>query len=187
MADASGNLYGVTRFGGSHGVVYELSPSESGWTEQILHTFSGSGGNGDGDYPLGGLIIDASGNLYGTTAGGGGHGQGMAFELTPANGSWIFNIIYNFSAAPGNDGPFVGPEDKLVMDAAGNLYGTTFSDGAYDAGSVFKLTPSSDGWNYTSLHDFTGDTDGLWPVSSLVFDANGNLYGTTTAGGSGSL
>ena len=68
VADASGNLYGVTRFGGSHGVVYELSPSESGWTEQILHTFSGSGGNGDGDYPLGGLIIDASGNLYGTTA-----------------------------------------------------------------------------------------------------------------------
>ena len=103
----------------------------------------------------------------------------------PANGSLIFNIIYNFSAAPGNDGPFVGPEDKLVMDAAGNLYGTTFSDGAYDAGSVFKLTPSSDGWTYTSLHDFTGDTDGLWPVSSLVFDANGNLYGTTTAGGTG--
>ncbi len=190
VSDTSSNFYGVTELGGSHGVVYELSQSGSGWTEQSLHNFSGSGGNGDGDYPIGGLIIDASGNLYGTTEGGGTHGQGTAFELTPVNGSWTFNTIYSFSAAPGNDGPYYGPEDKLVMDAVGNLYGTTYSDGAYHAGSVFKLTPSNGGWTYTSLHDFCAGgspcTDGFWPISSLVLDASGNLYGTTSAGGTGS-
>jgi uncharacterized repeat protein (TIGR03803 family) len=69
------------------------------------------------------------------------------------------------------------------MDAAGNLYGTTYWDGAYASGAVFKLTPSNGGWTYTSLHDFTGGSDGADPISNVVFDANGNLYGTTSYGG----
>ncbi len=70
------------------------------------------------------------------------------------------------------------------MDGVGNLYGTTYCDGAYGYGNVFKLTPSGAGWTYTSLHDFTGGRDGGIPISNVAFDTNGNLYGTTRAGGS---
>ena len=132
-----------------------------------------------GNDPWAGLIIDPSGNLYGTTTGGGSGSGGTVFELTPANVGWTFKTLYSFS---GNGG---GPSDKLVMDAAGNLYGTTYIDGAYGYGTVFKLTPSNGGWTYTSLHDFTGGSDGANPISSLVFDANGNLYGTASQGGTG--
>ena len=76
-----------------------------------------------------------------------------------------------------------GPFGTLVMDAAGNLYGTTRCDGAYHGGSVFKLTRSGNTWTYSSLHDFTGLADGGNPYSSLVFDANGNIYGTASRGG----
>lgn len=72
------------------------------------------------------------------------------------------------------------------MDAAGNLYGTTNADGAHSRGNVFKLSPSANGWTYTDLYDFTGGSDGAYPVSNVVFDAQGNLYGTTSTGGSGS-
>ena len=78
----------------------------------------------------------------------------------------------------------LGPYDKLLMDTGGNLYGTTFGDGQYGYGSVFKLTRSGGGWSYTSLHDFTGGSDGANPMCRLVFDSNGNLYGTASGGGS---
>lgn len=183
--DRSGNLYGVTQAGGASdrfGTVYKLSPSGGGWTEQILYSFTG--GN-DGADPIGGLIIDASGNLYGTTTlRGSGYG-GTVFELTPANGGWTFNVLYGFYSQDDGGG---GPEDKLAMDAAGNLYGTTMYGGAYGLGNVFKLTPSNGGWIYTSLYDFCSEgypacRDGAWPVSNVVFDANGNLYGTTSLSG----
>ena len=179
VSDGSGNLYGVFGYGGPHnyGAVYELSPSGSGWTEQTVYGFTfGS----DGGFPFGGLIMDSSGNLYGTTSSGGCGGGGTVFELTPGNGGWTFNTLYSFSGV----GNYSGPRDKLVMDAAGNLYGTTYSTGAYQAGSVFELTPSNGGWTFTSLHDFDF-LDGYDPVCSLVFDANGNLYGTTSLGGTG--
>ena len=173
--DSSGNLDGVLRLGGTgEGAVYQLSPSGSGWTEQTLYTFTD--GN-DGDRPAGGLILDSSGNLYGTTLFGGSGGGGTVFELAPFNGGWTFNVLYGLS------GQGWGSWAKLLMDAAGNLYGTTFGDGAYGKGSVFKLTLSGGVWTYTSLHDFTDGSDGGHPYSSLVFDANGNLYGTASSGG----
>lgn len=181
--DRSGNLYGVTLQGGRYGggTEYQLSPSGSGWTEQILH--------GVGLGPSGGLIMDASGNLYGTTSNGGKNNGGTVFELTAAKGSWTYTTIFRSFPVNGTDCSqgWCGPQAKLVMDTAGNLYGTTQGGGAYGAGTVFKLTRASVGWVYTSLHDFTGQggSDGAFPVSSLIFDANGNLYGTASEGGTG--
>lgn len=177
--DRSGNLYGVGVNGEfDYGAVYELSPSGPNWTEQTLYSFSAGS---DGYVPTGGLIIDPAGNLYGTTVEGGSGRGGTVFQLMPANGGWAFNLIYGLSGTGGYR--FPGPWDKLGMDAAGNVYGTTFVDGAHGQGSVFKLTPSNGGWTYTSLHDFTGGSDGGNPISNIVFDANGNLYGTATVGG----
>lgn len=177
LADRLGNLYGVFVGGGPHGYgsVYELSPSGSSWTEQTVYGFSGGA---DGGLPAAGLILDAYGNLYGTTRTGG-TGGGTVFELTPVDGGWRFKTIYAF----GNAYPGDGPWDKLVMDDAGNLYGTTWAGGAYLQGSVFELTPSQGGWKYTSLHDFTDGGDGALPRSSIVFDTNGNLYGTASVAG----
>ena len=158
------------------GTVYQLKLSGSGWAENILYSFQQ--GN-DGLAPTAGLIFDPSGNLYGATQTGGIGGGGTAFELTPlSGGTWNLSTLYGFL------GPaFGGPYRSVIMDNAGNLYGTTSGDGAHQWGSVFKLTRSSGGWTYSSLHDFTGGTDGGTPYGSLVFDANGNLYGTTYAGG----
>ena len=177
--DTSGNLYGVYAtsdpYGGGYGSVYQLVHSESGWEQRILHAFTGGT---DGGNPRGGLIADSSGNFYGTTTGGGSGNGGTVFELTPTSGGWMFQTIYSFQGSG-------GPWEKLVMDAAGNLYGTTFYDGAYGCGAVFKLTPSNGRWNYRSLHDFTCGNDGSTPISNLVFDASGNLYGTAYGGGTG--
>jgi len=182
--DNAGNLYGTTVSGGftwgdcdeeaGCGVVFELTPSNGGWTENVLYTFYG--GN-DGDNPYAGLIFDASGNLYGATPNDGEGNRGTIFKLTPSGGGWIFSVVYSFTGGG-------GPAASLTMDAAGNLYGTTNGGGAYGAGNVFKLTPSGGGWTYTSLHDFTGGSDGSAPDCNVIFDANGNLYGTTVWGGS---
>lgn len=176
--DESGSLYGVTYSGDpyTYGTVYELSPSGSSWTQQTLYGFSDTN---EGGNPYGGLVIDPLGNLYGTTSGFGVGGDGTAFELTPARGGWTFTTLYAF---PGL-GLYGGPLDKLVMDAAGNLYGTTQGGGPYGAGRVFKLTLSPGGWTYTSLHDFTGGSDGGDQFGGLVFGANGNIYGATLYGG----
>ncbi len=176
--DQSGNLYGTTSAGGASGwgTVYQLKLSGSGWAENILYSFQQGS---DGLAPTAGLIFDPSGNLYGATQTGGIGGGGTAFELSPlSGGTWNLSTLYGFL------GPaFGGPYRSAIMDSAGNLYGTTSGDGAHQWGSVFKLTRSSGGWTYSSLHDFTGGTDGGTPYGSLVFDANGNLYGTTYAGG----
>jgi uncharacterized repeat protein (TIGR03803 family) len=184
--DQAGNLYGTTVTGGipgpdcltdGCGMVFQLSPSESGWTESVLYTFTGES---DGSAPYAGLIFDRAGNLYGATFYGGEFGSGTVFELTPSNGSWTLETLYSFIG--GN-----GPQHNLVMDEAGNLYGATESGGRTNAGTVFELTPNGkEGWTYTSLHDFcTGSdcSDGLAPDSNVIFDANGNLYGTAYYGG----
>jgi uncharacterized repeat protein (TIGR03803 family) len=190
--DTAGNLYGVSSNAGldcyfiACGMVFELSPTSRGsWREKIVHNFS-QGQNGlhpGGFYPNSGLIFDAAGNLYGTTIASTAPSYccGTVFELTPsASGSWTETVLLGFNTT-GTDAyePFAG----LIFDAAGNLYGTTSEGGAYAGGTVFELTPTtSGGWSETVLHNFNG-TDGARPLSGLVLDAAGNLYGTTSAGG----
>ena len=184
--DSSGNLYGTTFEGGSapnnFGVVYQLVATSRGWMENVLYNFTA--GN-DGGFSNGGLVFDASGNLYGTTSYGGAGGGGTIFELSPP-GTWTtFTPTYSFSGSGGcsigGSGP--GPEAALTIDSAGNLYGTTCGGGTNRYGNVFELKPSNGGWIYTDLYDFTDGSDGGYPVSNAVCDSAGNLYGTASEGG----
>ena len=172
--DPQGNLYGTTSFGGTFGVgaIYKLTPSGSGWTESILYNFQGTD---DGQNPVGGVILDQAGNLYGTTFDGGTNGGGTVYELSP---SGTFNVLYSFV------GGYGGPYNKLTFDAQGNLYGFTNAEGLYGFGSIFKLSPGTSGWTLTDLHDFTNGTDGGLPYGSVAVDTNGNVFGTAVTGGS---
>lgn len=181
--DNAGNLYGTTGYGGNPGcnsgsgcgTIFELSPSGGGWTETILYTFQG--GN-DGFIADGGLIFDTSGNLYGGTYNGGSGGGGTVYELSPSGSGWSLTVLYSFV------GTKWGLVDRLLMDSAGNLYGTTQYGGVNGDGNVFKLTNSGGTWSYTDLHDFTYGADGGVPVDTPVMDSSGNLYGTAFGGGS---
>jgi uncharacterized repeat protein (TIGR03803 family) len=194
--DAAGNLYGTSELGGYFsgncqtfgcGTVFEMSPDgKGGWTETVLHAF---GSGQDGLSPYGGLVSDAAGNLYGTTLYGGAYGGGSVFELSPGtNGQWTESVVYSFCARTAcADGAF--PFDAPILDSAGNLYGTTDSGGTYSdcvggstCGTVFELSPGNGQWTETVLHSFDA-TDGDVPIASLVFDAAGNLFGTTSSGG----
>jgi uncharacterized repeat protein (TIGR03803 family) len=185
-ADSAGNLYGTTTGGGSFGkgIVFEISPvSGGGWTYKRLHAF----GNGkDGFDPMGGLVLDAAGNLYGTTGGGGAYDDGTVFELTPGTGGfWTEKILHHFHPSA-LDGYY--PVSGLTFDGSGNLYGTAMKGGTnpgssgLGAGTIFKLTPSSGGWTYKTIHEFN-IKNGENPEGALLVDAAGNLYGTTTIGG----
>jgi uncharacterized repeat protein (TIGR03803 family) len=185
--DTAGNLYGTTLQGGtaqgsnaSIGTVFELKHGAGGlWTEKVLHSFLVNGI--DGNNVDGGVILDASGNLYGTTFFGGSNNNGTAFELTPgAGGVWTETLLHNF-ANNGTDG--WGPNAGLVFDA-GNLYGTTTHGGANGVGTVFELTPSAGTWTESlpCIFSSTG-TDGEVPYAGLILDSTGNLYGTTGGGG----
>jgi uncharacterized repeat protein (TIGR03803 family) len=182
--DKKGNLYGTTPDGGSVngcscGVVYELSPAKGGqWKQTAIHTFTG--GNDGSTGSLGLLLFDQAGNLYGLAELGGAHAAGTAFKLSPAAaGKWQFGTIDGFRGMPHAGFPYGG----LISDAAGNLYGTTYYAGANGLGSVFKLTNSNGKFKESLLYSFKTGTDGNSPTSTLVFDAQGNLYGTTSAGG----
>jgi len=124
-----------------------------------------------------GVILDQAGNLYGSTCDG--DPGSVILELSRSNGSWTYNNLYTFGS--GLDCSWT----NLAMDAAGNLYGTTTEGASHSFGNVFKLTPSNGGWIYTDLYDFTGSSDGGYPYSSVVMDANGNVYGTASIGGAG--
>jgi uncharacterized repeat protein (TIGR03803 family) len=179
--DGQGNLYGTTLGGGlgANGVVYELSPGSSGeWTETVLYRFTGGA---DGGVPFSSLTLDADGNLYGTTTGGGKAGLGVLFELTRASGNgWTETVLHTFTGNPDGAGPFSAP----IFDAEGNLYGVTYSGGVKNDGAVYQLSPSSNtSWTERVLHSFQGGEDGVNPSASLVMDQVGNLYGTTVAGG----
>jgi len=175
--DAGGNLYGTTYAGGVHasGTVFELTPdATTGWTEKLLYAFGSH--SGDGTSPSAGLTLDGSGNLYGTTYQGGTDSSGTVFELIPkVGGGWSEKVLHSFGQ--GKDGS--SPYASLIIDAAGNLYGTAFYGGADGFGTVFELTPKAGGkWVEKVLHSFNGK-DGKNPSASIVFDASGNLYGPT--------
>jgi uncharacterized repeat protein (TIGR03803 family) len=165
--DQSGNLYGTTFNGGDEGTgtVFELTPSQSGWTDQTLHIFGSMG-----DAPQAGLTADQAGNMYGAT-----YVTGYAFELAPSGGGWSFSTISVLNS-------YFGPYSNLTIDAQGNLYGTTVQ-GGHGLGSVFKLTQSNGVWTFTDLYEFTGGGDGEYPSGSVTLDANGNIYGTALEGG----
>ncbi len=231
--DHAGNLYGVTKYGGGGlcndwtcGAAYKLTPAHGQWTETVLYHFGDGGDQGfwpqsglildaagnlygttgwfssvyqlnpdtlaekalivfdyqsQGDEAIGGVIFDQAGNLFGTTSTAGPNGGGTVFELSPSGSSWTFNLLY----APATNGMQnqYGSTANLAMDAAGNLYGITYNYGQQNLGNVFKLTHSGSGWTYASLHDFSG-ADGANPWGQVILDAAGNVYGTTTNGGS---
>ena len=208
--DSSGNLYGTTSLGGTYdsGIVYKI---ETSGREVILYTFTGGA---DGGFPVGGVVRDATGNLYGTTYGGGTNGLGTIYEIdttgqqtvlhsfdaTSGSDSWAtllrdshgnlygtgagavykldvngnYSVVYSFSAEDG------GPNQNLLMDAAGNIYGTTYAGGLHQRGTIYKIDPNG---NETVLHSFGAKESGWYPVFGLVQDSAGNLYGVTQQGG----
>jgi uncharacterized repeat protein (TIGR03803 family) len=188
ILDAAGNVYGTTemggnpRCGGGCGTAYQLQPvSGGGWKEHILHDF---GAIHDGAFPLGPLLLDRAGNLYGTTGVGGATSNGTVYRLAQQpDGHWKETILHNFTGGANGFGPGGG----VVMDKAGNLYGTTVAGGSPNCGCglMYKLSPGAGGkWNFKVLHTFVG-TDGAQPVGELIFDDKGNLYGNTITGGAG--
>ena len=189
--DGGGNLYGTTGSGGSGsgGTVFDLKQnSNGGWTHSVAYNFCQLTKCADGAGPTGTLILDNVGNLYGTTTAGGSLGGGTAFKLAPnSNGSWTESVINNFGGPTNGGVPYAG----LIFDASGNLYGTASVGGQSSGcenmsscGLVFSLNPNGDGsWKEHILHAFTGGRDGGNPYGDLIFDAAGNIYGTTAAGG----
>jgi uncharacterized repeat protein (TIGR03803 family) len=180
--DAVGHLYGTTTTGGTYGcgTVFRLMPGTNRkWKENVLHSFNCNGS--DGSDPWAGLILDAAGNLYGTTSSDGPSCQagscGTVFEVTPhANGHWTERVLHYFDYNGGD------PEVSLPLYAAGRWYGTTFLGGTHGDGSIFELTPSNGRWSQKLLHSFN-DSDGALLCSGVIFDVAHNLYGTTLAGG----
>jgi len=180
IIDQAGNLYGTGWYGGAHfyGIAFQLTPNGDGsWTESVLHSFNDDGM--DGYQPFAGIAFDQAGNLYGTTTGGGAHGHGAVFKLTPSgDGSWKESMIHSFN----NSGVGQAPSASLIFDQAGNLYGTTQDGGAYGYGTVFRLSPVNGVWKVTVLHSFQ-NKPGAYPYANLVLDAAGDLYGTTSGDG----
>jgi uncharacterized repeat protein (TIGR03803 family) len=171
IEDPAGNFYGTTVSGGASnwGVVFKLDTTG---TETVLHSFTGSA---DGGYPLAGLIRDSAGNLYGTTQSAGIGLAGVVFKVDTAGTE---TVLYAFTG--GADGAY--PLGGLVRDSAGNLYGTASGGGASSQGAVFKVDTTG---TETVLYSFTGGEDGGYPLAGLTQDSAGNLYGTTSYGGSG--
>jgi uncharacterized repeat protein (TIGR03803 family) len=189
IADKRGNFFGTTENGGTNnlGTVFELSPPvgrQKRWHESILWNF---GANGDGVGPEAALVFDQVGNLYGTTAAGGENRSGTVYELSPPGGSqshWRERVLWSF----GQDGDGQVPQDALIIDRRGNLYGTTLNGGSNgsNGGTVFELSPPASNqpqWRESVLWSFGAAGDGVLPEGSLLADQWGNLYGTTGGGG----
>jgi uncharacterized repeat protein (TIGR03803 family) len=187
---SNGLLYGTAAVGGTSnlGTVFSLTPPASpggAWAETVLHNFTGGT---DGSSPLAGVAIGAEGVLYGTTDAGGTKGYGTVFSLTPPaspGGAWTETVLYNFTGGSG-----AHPKGGVAIGSGGGLYGTTYSGGASNLGTVFSLLPPASrggAWVKSVLHDFTGAAgEGAHPSASVVIGNDGALYGTTAGGGSAS-
>lgn len=187
-----GSLYGTTSSGGTgSGTVFNLKPpttncrsSSCPWTETVLYRFTGGSDGGQPGY--GDLTFDGAGNIYGTTSYGGEGcaayaGCGVVFKLTRSGAAWTESVLYHFQESDGQT-PFSG----VIFDSAGNLYGTLVYGGTNGEGVVYELTPSEGGWTQTTLYNFGRAPDGGNPFGGLAMDQHGNLYGTTSQGGTGS-
>jgi uncharacterized repeat protein (TIGR03803 family) len=170
ISDSQGNLYGTSNGGGASGAGVVFKVDRSG-NETVLYGFTGGS---DGGYPVGGVISDSTGNLYGTTNGGGASGAGVVFKVDTSGNE---TVLYGFTG--GSDGGYP-LWVVLARDKKGNLYGTTAGGGASGAGVVFKVDRSG---NETALYSFTGGNDGAYPYAGVIFGPEGNLYGTTAFGG----
>ncbi len=181
--DKEGNLYGTTPFGGKNneGTVFELAPQAGGnWKETVIYNFGQN--SSDAIEPSGGVILDSNGNLYGGSSGGLA-GLGAIFKLTPGTGgTWSEQVIFSFSDST-TQGSY--PSGELAFDSQGNLYGTASEGGAHNFGAVFELSPQAgETWQQSVLYNFgDADQDGVTPSAGLIFDREGNLYGTTYGGG----
>ena len=191
--DKAGNLYGNTNHGGVEnancningtgcGTVFELTPSGSAWSFNVIYSFGGY--PVDGASPVTGAMVIRQGNLYGTTMLGGTascsetQGCGTVFKLSPSQNGWTETLLYNFSSAA--SGVF-WPRSGVVIGQKGNIFGTAFNGGPYYIGGVFELTPSG---SESTLYNFPGGANGANPYGGLAHDKNGNLYGTTPYAGS---
>ena len=215
VLDSAGNLYGSTEKGGDAvcpsdlngcGTVFELSPPTAPgnpWTQSVLYSFCSDEANNrclDGNFPLGQLVLDAEGRLYGTTvAGGTGHPiaypnvGGVVFKLSRGATGWAEEVLYSFcSSGTGNACPDgAGPHSGVTFDKSGSLYGTTYQGGApksIGSGTVYKLTPGGSGWEEAVLHAFLSyERFGGAPLGAVSFDPRGNLYSTLEEGGTGQV
>jgi uncharacterized repeat protein (TIGR03803 family) len=186
--DSAGDLYGTTVSGGLNhqscnggcGIAFELTPSGGGWQETVLYRFSGGA---DGRVPYAGVTVDSGGSVYGATIAGGASDAGGVYKLTPDASGSTQTVLYSFKGRPDGVNPYATP----ILDSAGNLYGTANAGGTSNNGMVYELMPQGEGeWAERVLHNFGGGTDGAEPLTNgVIFDANGNLYGTTQEGGSG--
>jgi uncharacterized repeat protein (TIGR03803 family) len=179
LRDSSGNLYGVTETGGAlgNGTVFRVSPTHG--AKAKLTTLYAFKGTPDAGSPYGGLVADASGNLYGTTYYGGANGLGSVFELAKKGNGFSERVLYSFKG--GNDGS--SSTSTLVFGSAGTLYGTTSAGGSScDCGTIFSFNTKSR--KEKVLHAFGGSNDGMYSYYGLTQEANGKFVGTTVAGGS---
>ncbi|MBV9992397.1 MAG: hypothetical protein JOZ72_14040 [Alphaproteobacteria bacterium] len=202
IRDPGGNLFGTTDTGGAHnrGTVFELLKTRSGYTFRRIYDFCSKSDCADGYHPRAGLIMDASGNLYGTATNGGvfgtGYRGGVAFKLTPGSQQWTLTKLHDFCAkADCVDGKtpmagltYQGASSGALYDGSSPLFGTTIAGGTADQGVAYKLTfiPGRAKPQETALYSFCSQTDcadGLQPAAPLAIDAAGNIYGTTGYGG----
>jgi uncharacterized repeat protein (TIGR03803 family) len=210
VADSLGNLFGATLDGGNYkktfkdtgdkGTIFELSPGDSGqWNYQQIYSFCRKKNCADGYKPFGPLVLDVNGNIYGTTQSYYYYPKkckktdcGVAFELSHAGGKWKFSILYVFSKADGggvypSSLTYSGARNGQLYDGNSPLYGTTYSGGANDGGTVFSLTPNGTKWTHSVVHDFCSKgctSDGYNPKAGMIADSSGKLIGTTARGGS---
>jgi uncharacterized repeat protein (TIGR03803 family) len=194
VRDSVGNLYGVTQNGGitgtgcgvttpnpGCGVVFRLHPTTGGWAETVLHRFTGT----DGGTSFAGLVQDSKGNFYGATSVGGSAGRGTVFKLTHTSTGWKEIVLHSFTGGADGAEPMMF-QTALTLDALGNIYGSAYSGGSstVNAGVIFELIPQTSGaWTEKILHTFQSGADGSEPLTGVILDKSGNVYGTTLKGG----